>query len=89
MSDDVYYRLYQRKASRKLDEKVVIVEMQEFDECDYDQNRFIVDPDTGMQLKFNFYEDAIKWLNLRIKPEHIHPDHLMVNSKEQQSHLFK
>lgn len=85
--DDVYYRLYLRECPYQLTEKVVIVEMQDFD--DYNQNRFIVDPDSGEPLKFYSYRAASNWLNSRIKSEYIHHDHLVADAKTYQYFLFK
>lgn len=68
---DVYYRIYQ---SERIDLKLTVVCMQDFDECDYYEDRFMTDED-GYRLRFDYEEDAIKWLNQNVKPEMIDDDY--------------
>jgi len=75
MSDPVYYRIYLNR-----DEKVTIVCMQSFDECDYSLQRFYCD-ESGERYKFENEEDAIKLLNNKflrqcIDQEYLSPENL-------------
>lgn len=64
---EVYYRIFQLD-----DDKLTVVCMQEFDECDYDQDRFMTEGGVrNYKLFFRDEEDAIKWLNENVKEEYV------------------
>jgi hypothetical protein len=64
--NDVYYRLLY------LNDEVTIVCMQDFDEYDYDENKFIKD-EKGEWFKFDTEEAAEVWLNTHVKRNKIDP----------------
>lgn len=66
MTLEVYYRIYLCTRTQKF----AVVEMQDFDEGDYAQHRFLKDAD-GEALHWESEEEAIRYLNRVIKPEHI------------------
>ena len=74
MSDgsDVYYRIIRTNADDSL---LTIVCMQDFDEGDYDQSRFLRAKGTDSILYFSSEEKAIKYLSTNIKPENIDPEY--------------
>jgi len=68
MSDE-YYKLY--KSSKH---GMTIVCMQDFDECDYHQDRFVIDSN-GRVHQFDTEDEAKVKLNLWYKPEEIDPEY--------------
>ncbi|SOK58435.1 hypothetical protein [Yersinia phage fHe-Yen9-04] len=70
---DVYYRIIRMSDDPQL---LTIVTMQDFDEVDYDHNRFLCAKGTNERLYFSTEEKAIKFLNENIKFENIDPDYL-------------
>jgi hypothetical protein len=69
---DVYYKIYQMNNGL-----LTIVCLQDFDECDYDQDRFFTDY-WNNQFKFSREKAAEDWLNRNIKPQLIDPKHRKV-----------
>lgn len=80
---DVYYRLYQ---SERQEWKLTVVCMQDFDEGDYYEDRFMTD-EAGDRLKFDQEEDAIKWLNENVKTEMIDPEYLLSGGLKREDYL--
>jgi len=70
---DVYYRIIRMRKDEKL---LTVVEMQDFDEYDYDHSRFLCEKGSNHRLMFETEQDAILFLNLHIKPENINPEFL-------------
>lgn len=70
----IYYRIFK---SYNYKNKLTIVCMQDFDEIDYDQKRFLKDKE-GYVLKFDDEEKAIEWLLKNIKEEFIDPEYLIM-----------
>ena len=70
----IYYRIFK---SYNYKNKLTIVCMQDFDEIDYDQKRFLKDKE-GYVLKFDDKEKAIEWLLKNIKEEFIDPEYLIM-----------
>lgn len=81
--NDVYYRLYQ---SDRQGWKLTVVCMQDFDESDYHEDRFMTDED-GNRLRFDQEEDAIKWLNENVKAEMIVPEYLLAGGLTREDYL--
>lgn len=73
MISEVYYKLYLDRNS-----KVTIVCMQDFDEYDYIQSKFIKNSE-GKIHKFESEELAIVKLNGWFKPDEIDPEYLNYN----------
>ncbi len=73
---DVYYKLY--KSTRH---GMTIVCMQDFDECDYYQDQFVVDI-MGRPYQFDNEQDAITRLNQWYKPEQIDPEYRTPNTND-------
>ena len=78
MWNDVYYRIIRTSDDEKL---LTVVTMQDHDEMDYDHRRFLTEKGTDTRLYFDAKEDAIKFLNDNIKPEHIDPEYLVQTQK--------
>lgn len=74
MSSEVYYRIFLNR-----EEKLTIVEMQDFDEYDYDEKKFYRD-DNGERMKWDDEDEAIKFLNDNFKAECIDPEYLLLNN---------
>lgn len=70
MDNEVYWKLYQDKNSL-----ITIVCMQEFDEMDYDQNKFVRDS-LGNIHTFYSKSEAINKLNNCYKSNEIDPKYL-------------
>ncbi len=66
---EVYYKLY--KSSRH---GMTIVCMQDFDECDYHQDRFVRDSNDRVH-QFDTEDEAKVKLNQWYKPEEIDPEY--------------
>lgn len=64
--NEVYYRIYLTR-----DNLFTIVCMQDFDEIDYDQCRFLTDHGTGEKLIFPTEESATVYLNDNVKDDFI------------------
>ena len=73
MWNDLYYRIIRTGYDEKI---LTVVTMQDHDEMDYDHRRFLCKKGTDERLYFSTEEDAIKFLNDNIKPEHIDPEYL-------------
>lgn len=58
-----------------------VVTMQDHDECDYDQSRFLCKKGTDKRHYFDSKEEAIQFLNDNIKPEFIDPEYLVLTQK--------
>jgi superfamily I DNA and RNA helicase len=69
---EVYYKIYK---SESLNGKLTILTMQDFDECDYLEKRFLKDKE-GNILRFDNEKEAIQWLLDNIKEELIDPEYL-------------
>lgn len=80
---DVYYRLYQSERQKW---KLTVVCMQDFDESDYYEDRFMSDED-GDRLRFDYKEDAIKWLNDNVKAEMIDSEYLLAGGLKREDYL--
>jgi len=74
--NEVYYKLYLNR-----DQKVTVVCMQDFDECDYNPVKFFRNPDGGTTI-FETEEEAVIYLNEHFRPEVIDPDYLSPNNLE-------
>lgn len=70
----VYYRIFLSK-----EQLLRVVCMQEFDEYDYDQKRFLRDED-GYPMKFKEELEAIDYLNENFRPDRIDPEFLSPNN---------
>jgi hypothetical protein len=68
----VYYKIYK---SELLGGRLTVICMQDFDENDYEQNRFFKDKE-GNILMFHEESEAIQWLLENIKEELIDPEYL-------------
>lgn len=66
MASEIYWRIY--LSSRN--EKFTVVCMQNFDEYDYYQDKFMTD-EYGDKLIFYTEKEAIGWLNENVKEEYI------------------
>jgi hypothetical protein len=62
-----------------------VVCMQDFDEYDYDQSRFITERCTGKQYKFESKTEATRILNDIVKREYIAPEYKLANF----DHIYK
>lgn len=78
--NDVYYKIYLDK-----DDLITIVELQEFDEPDYDHSRFFMS--CGKEITFMTEEHAIEYLNKHFKPECIDP--LYLDYSKHTNYLFR
>lgn len=76
--NDVYYRIIR---SNKDDTLLTVVEMQWFDESDYDESRFLCVKGTQDRLSFGSEQEAIEFLNDNIKLENIDPEYRMRTQK--------
>jgi hypothetical protein len=76
MSDTVYYRIFLNR-----DNLLVVVELQAFDEHDYDQNKFYRD-NYGYKMSWPNELEAIKFLNENFKYQFIHPDYVTPNNTD-------
>jgi hypothetical protein len=65
----VYYRLL-----LNCDELITVICMQDFDECDYDRNRYVKNKD-GVAYYFMDEKDAVKQLNIWYKQSEIDPEY--------------
>lgn len=72
---DVYYRIYFADRIGKL----TVVCLQEFDECDYKDHKFLRD-EHGEKMKWSEETDALKHLNDTFKIEIIDPDCITANN---------
>lgn len=63
--EDVYYKILLTNYN-----KLAVVCLQDFDECDYNSDKFIKD-DNDSHRTFYTKHDAREWLNENIKREHI------------------
>lgn len=73
--NDVYWRILMTG-----DRKIGIACMQSFDECAYDQNRFLKGED-GWPIRFDSEETAITYLNDHYKPEFIEDEYVTPNNQ--------
>ena len=65
----MYFKIYLNR-----DAKLTIVCLQDIDENDYQQHRFV--RENGCELKFDKEDDAVKYLNDNFKIEYIDPFYL-------------
>lgn len=63
---DLYYRLYLCK-----DDKIYVLEMQDFDEYDYDHRRYLRHKGTDEILCFNTEKEAKEFAWNNLKHEHL------------------
>lgn len=75
LQSEVYYRIYLSHQTQLL----TIVCMQDFDEHDYVQHRFLTGKEDEI-LKFNSEEEAIKYLNKFVPPNKFDPEYLSADS---------
>lgn len=78
MHDPLYYCIIRTVDNDKL---LTVVTMQYHDEIDYDYKRFLFHKGTSDRVQFDSEEEAIKFLNDNIKPEHIDPEYLVQTQK--------
>ena len=71
--NDIYYKILMYVDSTGGKGKVTVVEMQWFDEYDYNQNDFIKDT-RGRALEFESEEEAVRWVFDNVKEECIDPE---------------
>lgn len=83
--NDVYYRIIRSSNDETL---LTIVCMQWFDECDYDESRFLCAKGTKDRLSFNSEEEAIEFLNDNIKLENIDPEY-RVRTQKSNDNFYK
>lgn len=76
--NEVYYRIIQVCSDDKM---LTVVEMQDFDEIDYDPDRFLCEKGTRDRLRFSTESEAVEYLNEFIKPECISPEYLYKTTK--------
>lgn len=67
--NEEYYRIYLNS-----DNKLSVITMQSFDECDYNKDDFMTDED-GDRLKFEEKKEAVKWLFENVKEEYIEDEY--------------
>jgi hypothetical protein len=70
--NEVYYKIYK---SELLGNRLTVVCMQDFDEIDYNKDRFFKDKEENI-LKFYEESEAIQWLLDNIKKELIDSEYL-------------
>jgi len=69
---EIYYKIYK---SDVLGNRLTVVCMQDFDEIDYEHDKFFKDKE-GNILKFDTESEAVQWLLDNIKEELIDPEYL-------------
>lgn len=77
----VYYRIIRYKETGNENELLTVVTMQDHDEYDYDQSRFLCKKGTDERLFFKTEEEAIQFLSDNIKEENIDPEYLVQTQK--------
>lgn len=73
--DEIYFKLL-KITTESQKNLITVIELQQFDEYDYDENAWVRDDKReGDELKFDNEEDAINWLFDNIKEKFIDPEY--------------